>query len=184
MKQAHLPAVLLSAALTLAAPAAADPVADAQSIISATITEEAMSGVLTAMGPILVGAMDSEFRKNGIELSDTEVFSRILMEEFMAGYLDAMRGEMVAVYVEEFTPDELAGIAAFYNSPAGQAVAAKTPVLAQRGAAVGAVVGQKAGLAVADRVAARLRDEGVTITVDPAMQGQLLELLDQMGGGN
>ncbi|MEZ5722709.1 MAG: DUF2059 domain-containing protein [Paracoccaceae bacterium] len=134
------------------------------------MTDEAMSGVLSAMGPVLFAAMESELRNKGITLSDTETFANILIEEFMAGYLDAMRSEMAAIYLEEFYPEELAGIAAFYAAPAGQAMAAKTAILAQRSAAVGARVGQQAALEVGDRVAARLRAEGVTLTADPSMR--------------
>ncbi len=183
MQKPGLSALLLSTVLTYANPLVAGPVEDAQFIIDATVTEEAMYGLLAAMGPMLSGAMESEFRRNGIELSDPEAFTRILMEEFMAGYLDAMRAEMVTVYLEEFTPDELAGIAGFFRTPAGQAMAAKTSTLAERGAAIGGAVGQDAALAVADRLAARLRSEGVTITVDPTMQERLLDLLDQMSDG-
>ena len=180
MTRPILCALLLSTALT-AAPARADPVDDARAIIAATVTDEAMSGVLAAMGPVIFGAMENEFRNAGIELSDTEAFANILIEEFMAGYIEAVSAEMVTIYVEEFTADELAGIAAFFASPAGKAMAAKTAVLAQRGAAVGAQVGQQAAMAVSDRVAARLRAEGITITLDPQMQDRLLELLDRMG---
>lgn len=173
-------ALVTSTALA-AAPAAADPLADARAIIDATVTEDAVSGVLAAMGPVIFGAMENTFRANGIEVSDTETFVNIVVEEFMAGYIDAMRSEMATIYVEEFTAEELAGIADFYAAPAGQAMAAKTATLAQRGAQVGGRVGEKAALEVSDRVAARLRDEGVTVTADPAMQGKLLDLLDNMG---
>ena len=182
MTRPILCALLLSTALT-AAPARADPVDDARAIIAATVTDEAMSGVLAAMGPVIFGAMENEFRNAGIELSDTEAFANILIEEFMAGYIEAVSAEMVTIYVEEFTADELAGIAAFFASPAGQARAAKTGVLARRGAEIGGAVGQQAALAVADRIAARLRDEGVTVTLDPSKQDELLKLLDEMGKG-
>jgi len=175
---------LLATTALATAPVRADPAADARFIIDATVTDEAMSGVLSAMGPVLFAAMESELRNKGITLSDTETFANILIEEFMAGYLDAMRSEMAAIYLEEFSPEDLAGIAAFYAAPAGQAMAAKTAVLAQRGAAVGARVGQQAALEVGDRVAARLRAEGVTLTADPSMRDKLLDMLDEMGSKN
>lgn len=184
MSRPGLTCLLLTGALALSTPLAADPVDDARSIITVTLTDESMSGVIAAMGPMISSAMENDFRNNGIVLSDPDTFIDILTEEFMDGYLKAMRAEMVTVYVEEFTADELAGIAAFFASPAGQAMAARSGVLAQRGAEIGRTVGQKAALAVADRIAARLRAEGVTITSDPSMQKKLLDRLDQMGGGN
>lgn len=172
----------LAASTALAAPPApADPHEDARAIIAATVTEDAVSGVLAAMGPVIFGAMENEFRNNGIVVSDTETFIAIVIEEFMAGYIGALRAEMATIYVEEFTAEELAGIAGFYASPAGRAMAAKTATLAQRGAQVGGRVGERAALEVSDRVAARLRAEGVSVTADPAMQGKLLDLLDNMG---
>ncbi|MEZ5767873.1 MAG: hypothetical protein R3D80_09585 [Paracoccaceae bacterium] len=97
---------LLATTALATAPVRADPAADARFIIDATVTDEAMSGVLSAMGPVLFAAMESELRNKGITLSDTETFANILIEEFMAGYLDAMRSEMAAIYLEEFYPEE------------------------------------------------------------------------------
>ena len=125
---------LMTTTALAAAPAPADPVEDARAIIDATVTEDAVSGVLAALGPVIFGAMENALRANGIEVSDPETFGNIIVAEFMAGYIDAMRSEIATIYVEEFTAEELAGIAGFYASPAGRAMAAKTAKLAQRGA--------------------------------------------------
>ncbi len=50
---------------------------------------------------------------------------------------ERMKPELVRLYDESFTTDELLGINAFYKSPAGQAYLSKIPQLTQKAMQVG-----------------------------------------------
>ena len=51
---------------------------------------------------------------------------------------DAIKDDYAKVYMEEFTEPELKKLAAFYRTPLGRKLAKKTPVLAAKGAKIGA----------------------------------------------
>jgi len=56
------------------------------------------------------------------------------MFELVSQYLnwDRIKGDFISVYSETYTEDEMKGIIAFYQSPAGQAFLKKQPQLMQR----------------------------------------------------
>jgi hypothetical protein len=62
-----------------------------------------------------------------------------VMKRFMVKYYswDALKVEFAKMYASEYTEDELNQLTAFYNSPLGKKVGAKTPVLMQKGMALG-----------------------------------------------
>jgi uncharacterized protein len=62
-----------------------------------------------------------------------------VMKRFMVKYYswDALKVEFAKMYAAEYTEDELNQLTAFYNSPLGKKVGAKTPVLMQKGMALG-----------------------------------------------
>jgi hypothetical protein len=70
---------------------------------------------------------------------------RPAMEKFFRKHMswDALKGEMAALYAEEFTADELAELTKFYKTPLGQKIAEKTPKLAAKGAELGIARVQK-----------------------------------------
>lgn len=45
---------------------------------------------------------------------------------------ERIRPEMVRIYIETFSDDEIAGMLSFYQSPAGRAMIAKTPAIMKR----------------------------------------------------
>jgi hypothetical protein len=62
-----------------------------------------------------------------------------VMKHFMAKYYswDVLKTEFAKIYAAEYTEDELNQLTAFYNSPLGKKLGAKTPVLMQKGMALG-----------------------------------------------
>lgn len=166
---------LLIAAAPLA-PLWADPRDDARAIAEMTITQEMFRVALAAQGPMLAKAMETDLRRQGIHLTDPRRFSDILGEEMLAQFTLGMRDETVAVYVDLFTPGELADIRAFYETPSGQALLTKTPALMAEGARIGGALGQRIGRQVLHRVADRLDREGLQLT-DPDMMQRLLDTL-------
>jgi hypothetical protein len=73
----------------------------------------------------------------------------MFLNEFRARFLGAMVDEYVQIYMSELTPDELAGLRAFVETPAGQGYAAKQANLVRRGSQVGARVGRDIGVLAA-----------------------------------
>jgi hypothetical protein len=69
--------------------------------------------------------MSADARKSA---EDVQARVMVLVEERM-GKLQAM---LVQVYADTYTEEEVEGILAFYNSPAGQAMLQKMPQLMQR----------------------------------------------------
>lgn len=61
-----------------------------------------------------------------------------ILREFMKEQMDwkALKPEFVALYVQTFTEPELREVAAFYRTPIGQKMLAKTPELMSRGMAL------------------------------------------------
>jgi hypothetical protein len=79
-----------------------------------------------------------------------------------------MVDEYVQIYMSELTPDELAGLRAFVETPAGQGYAAKQANLVRRGSQVGARVGRDIGALAAKVIAKRLATEGPNLIANPA----------------
>lgn len=172
-----LRAVLAATLLTLALPAGADPQADADYIVEQTMTREIFEGAIAAQRPLIVGALENDLRSQGITLSDKERFFDLFLEEFIEEFTASMRSQSAVIYLDAFTPEDLAAIAEFYRTPAGQALLAETPALMMKGAEMGAEAGGQAGLNAAPRLAERLEREGITVTTDPAAMDKLLDTL-------
>lgn len=92
-------------------------------------------------------------------------------------YLEELKAQTAALQREVFTADELAGIAAFYATPAGEALILKTPSLMQRSQQIGEQLGALALREAGFRLAQRIEDEGISFTEDPAMMNRLRDLL-------
>ncbi|MEM1270940.1 MAG: DUF2059 domain-containing protein [Bacteroidota bacterium] len=62
-----------------------------------------------------------------------------VMREFFAEYLswDVLKDEMIRLYADAFTEDELREISAFYRTPTGQKSIAKMPTLMMQGMQLG-----------------------------------------------
>lgn len=170
------PILALLIAIAPLGPLRADPRDDARAIVEMTVTEDMFRGALAAQGPMLASAMENDLRRRGIQLTDTRRFAEILGEEMLTLFTLGMQDETVAVYLDLFTPGELADIRAFYETPSGQALLRRTPALMSEGARIGGTVGQRIGGQVSRRVADRLAREGIELTSPDAMQ-RLLDAL-------
>lgn len=82
----------------------------------------------TSMTSQMMGANLTPEQKASISEFQQKVFEYI---ESQVGW-NAMRPQYVDLYTTTFTEDEIDGMVAFYKSPAGQAMIAKTPDLTQK----------------------------------------------------
>lgn len=64
---------------------------------------------------------------------------RGVMKQFLNKHLgyDSMKDDLITLYTEEFTEDELKQLAAFYQSPVGKKASEKLPTLMAKGGQLG-----------------------------------------------
>lgn len=159
-------------------PSFADAQADATYIVEQTVNRAIFEGALTALRPVILSAVENDLRQSGIVISDIGGYMDITMDEFMEGYVAIMQEKSVPHFLNTFSPDDLANIAAFYATPAGQSLISQTPALMQFGATAGASAGQEAFLEARGRVRQRLIDEAIDVTNgDKSMMQKLLDAL-------
>lgn len=141
---------LLRPAAVLALLLSAAPLA-AQGAPSAPAAAPAVSPRTVALADTLLRAMNMEetLRAAARVSFDQMIEQNPTMEQFrdvMTAWLEkhlswtGMGPQMVQVYAEMFTDPELEAMLTFYRSPAGLRLAALTPELSRRGAAIGAAV--------------------------------------------
>lgn len=161
----------------LSTPTRADPRSDAEYIVNQTVTRALFEGVFAATRPMMIAAIQHNFREKGISLPDPDRFFDLLMAEFMDEFVQSMRAQTAQIYLETFSEQEIAGIATFYRSEAGQALIKATPTLMMAGAKMGREAGQRAGENAGKRLAARIRAEGLIQVDDPGLLSKLLDAL-------
>jgi hypothetical protein len=103
-----------------------------------------------------------------LSASAHDVVISIFLKEFRSRFRGGMREEYVQLFVSELTPDELAGLRAFLETPTGRAFGNKQASIIRRGSQVGGRVGQGIGIAVAQDLGNRLAQEGNSMIADPA----------------
>ena len=130
-------AVFLSA-LLLSAAALAAPPSDAaiEELLALTKMEQTVSTMLQGMDQELATSMRSMLSEQ--KLSDAErakmdvIFQKTgqILREEMAW--SKMRPIYVQIYRESLTDEDLAGMLAFYKTPAGQAMIEKMPIIVKK----------------------------------------------------
>lgn len=163
--------------LAIGSPAIADPQADADYIVSQTVTREIFEGAFAALGPVITSAVQNDLRAQGISLPDPDRFMELFLSEFIDEFTEIMQAESAALYLDLFTEEELAGIAAFYATDAGQAFVAATPELMQQSAVLGESAGMRAGVSAGPRLADRIENEGLVVVDDPSLTQRILDAL-------
>ncbi len=158
-------------------PTMADPQKDADYIVEQTVTRAMFEGAILSMRPVLISAITNDLRQKNIEVSDMEGFFDIFVEEFIDEFTAGMRSETANLYLELFSPEELADLAEFYKSPTGQKLVEKTPILMQASAQLGAKVGERAGENAGKRVAKRLEQEGIVLNNDKSLTQKIIDAL-------
>lgn len=75
----------------------------------------------------------AEFKKEGLPPEEIETLLDKMGDALVSGLqADAMKQDFAHIFSEVYTPDELRGMAAFYDTAAGQAWAAKQPEVQQK----------------------------------------------------
>lgn len=150
--------------LCLAVPAQADVDSDTKLLADSLFSESTLDATFEVLQPVLAGSIDSQLRAGGLNVSDPDAYTRIFIEEFRTKYADIMREDIRPVLSQMYTPEELADIAAFIQTPSGQKFFATQGDLSRAGAQLGQSAGGRAGVEAIDRIIARLDEAGITFT--------------------
>jgi uncharacterized protein len=138
----HLSALAILVATGLCAPAFAVPVSteSVEKLLALTQVEKLLVSVRAQTDQMVTTTTTRML--DGRQASPEE---RKRMADFQARAIAGMREEMsweklkplyVQIYVETFSQEEIDGLIAFYESPAGQAYIAKMPMVAQKSMAI------------------------------------------------
>lgn len=164
-------------------PAMAEPKSQAQAdaayIVEQTVTADLFEAALEAISPLLIRNLDSEFRRNGRTVSDAalEVLELMIRQEMLRLMVDQMQQGAVVLYVDQFSPEALAGYRAFLETPAGQEIASGTPLLTRESAKLGDQMGQRLGVEAFQNIAALAKAGVWPDGTLPSTQREVAELL-------
>ena len=155
---------LLAALLFLLMPVRAQsPVNDTEAAARELITTMKLDEQFKTLMPGIMRMIKPAIVQNR---PDVEREFDALMPVLMAG-MQARMGELldavVAVYVSNFSADELRAATAFYRTPAGQKFLQKNPLVAQQTMLLGQKFGQSVGAEAQKRMIEELRKKGVTL---------------------
>jgi hypothetical protein len=148
MRISCLAASTALAFLVCSAPAAADTRDDARRVVQILINQDVVNATIDAIEPLTRQALQQNLSKgDNAQLSpgSRDVITTMFLSEFRSRFLTAMVNEHVQVYMAELSPDELAALRAFLETPAGQSYGAKQASLVRRGTQVGSRVGRDIG---------------------------------------
>jgi hypothetical protein len=158
------------AVLSGSPPADADTREDARRVVEVLINQNVVNAMLDAIDPLTRQALQQNLSKGDagqVTAASRDLITTMFLNEFRARFLGAMVDEYVQIYMSELTPDELAGLRAFVETPAGQGYAAKQANLVRRGSQVGARVGRDIGVLAAKVIAKRLATDGPNLIANP-----------------
>lgn len=147
MRNIVMIAGILALFLAGGGPVWAGPSKAAIAVAKANITQETMDAMVEAMGPIVRRQIQGAFAADPLGDEAEKVFMSIFLGKFSLQFVSNFLLDVAELYDADFSPQELTEIAAFYATPAGKAMLAKSPrIRAQSGK-----VGQAVGAAVSER---------------------------------
>jgi len=155
----------------------ADAQADADYIVSQTVTREMFEVALNVQRPLIIGALQNSLQAKGIRLPDPDKFFDLFMSEFLEEFTRSMREQSSAIYLNNFSEKQLQDIADFLRTDTGQAFVSANPKLMLEGARMGQTAGQAASLNAAKRLADRIEAEDLFVVDDPSLLSRLLDAL-------
>ena len=93
----------------------------------------------------------------------SEIVNQVIDEQFKTAFVPGgeLADSMARVYVQHFTPDEIRGLIAFYETPLGRKVTETLPAVAQDSMKAGMQWAETAMPALQTRIEQRLRAEGL-----------------------
>jgi len=150
-------------AFTALSPVAiADPRADAQVIVDMTVTEEVITATFAALSELVVGSIQNETARAGRPLSNdaAQTLGNMMMAEMAPLLVSEMRAKMGEVYLSTLSPEAIAELRQFFETPAGTEWAEAQPDFLRESTRLGQELAEPvAGQAVVAMIEAVLSGE-------------------------
>lgn len=128
MRIFRLAAYFALAFLVCSAPAEADTRDDARRVVQILINQSVVNAMIDAIEPLTRQALQQNLSKGEnaqLTPGSRDFITTMFLNEFRNRFLPAMLDEYVQIYMAELSPDELAALRAFLETPAGQSYGAK-----------------------------------------------------------
>jgi uncharacterized protein len=134
-KTSHVMLATDAAVVAGAVPAAPATLADAENVLNKMHFEQMMDKMMAQQKTMMSRMFDQMGAKN-VPAADREeflAFQKKMVDELLSSMgLDKMKDDVAKIYSQVFTKDQLDGLAAFYGTPAGEALNEKQPVIQQK----------------------------------------------------
>ncbi len=156
---------IVCCALWLAVPARAAEIAPDKEIAIRELFEVTNTMAMTEqVSRAMLPQFMAQIRKSApnISQSDADKLSAVILEEFQKSTASLMK-MMVALYDKNFTLEEIRAAIAFYKTPAGRSMIAKTPALMAQSMSLGMAWGNEVGRRAAEKAVQKGRALGMPI---------------------
>lgn len=160
---ARIAAPLVLALLLIVPVRAQSPDADSEAAAKELVSVIKVSDQFKTLLPLIFKQLKPAIVQNRADVErDYDALVPILQDRMMAR-ISELEGSIVTVYASNFSAAELRDLIAFYKTPTGQKLLAKTPVIAQQTMAVGRKFGEVAGVEAQHEMVDELRKKGHSI---------------------
>ena len=160
---ARIAAPLVLALLLIVPVRAQSPDADSEAAAKELVSVIKVSDQFKTLLPLIFKQLKPAIVQNRADVErDYDALVPILQDRMMAR-ISELEGSIVTVYASNFSASELRDLIAFYKTPTGQKLLAKTPVIAQQTMAVGRKFGEVAGVEAQHEMVDELRKKGHSI---------------------
>lgn len=160
---ARIAAPLVLALLLIVPVRAQSPDADSEAAAKELVSVIKVSDQFKTLLPLIFKQLKPAIVQNRADVErDYDALVPILQDRMMAR-ISELEGSIVTVYASNFSAAELRDLIAFYKTPTGQKLLAKTPVIAQQTMAAGRKFGEVAGVEAQHEMVDELRKKGHSI---------------------
>ena len=150
----------LAAPLARAQTAAPTPSPEALAVAKELVATIHLADQFKALMPTIMKGLKPAIVQGRSDVDrDYDALTPVLLEGFQARY-DELSEAIAIIYANNFTPDDLQGLIAFYKSPVGQKFLQKTPVVTQQSLLAGQKFGQSVAADLKQRIIEELRKKG------------------------
>ncbi|WP_052833121.1 DUF2059 domain-containing protein [Bradyrhizobium sp. LTSP885] len=150
----------LAAPLARAQTAAPSPSPEALAVAKELVATIHLADQFKALMPTIMKGLKPAIVQGRSDVDrDYDALTPVLLEGFQARY-DELSEAVAIIYANNFTPDDLQALIAFYKSPVGQKFLQKTPVVTQQSLLAGQKFGQSVAADMRQRIIEELRKKG------------------------
>ena len=157
------------------------PKSDAEYVVEQLASSELFEVSMEAMGDLLAQSIDLELRKSDKLLSPDSLawISDQMGVQMGAIMVDVVKDDYISAYSTLYSPEVLAELRAFLETPAGQEFAINQPKLVREAAAIGIKHGESIATEAAEIVIGRIQNGEFPADMATTTQRELSELFTE-----